>query len=103
MSNLTLFWFSQAFQGSLAGLSILENMREIAKLAKGREVKAMTDLQARIDQLSSELAKVVSEKVALEESELVLKKKVAAKEAHLLQLAEGAGDIAAYYSQERGD
>ena len=92
----------------MAGLSILEGMREFERIAKEKEVKAISDLQARVDQLSSELAKVVSEKVALEVSkealevsELALKKKLAVKEAHLLQLAEGAGDIAAYYSQER--
>ncbi len=92
----------------MAGLSILEGMREFERIAKEKEVKAVSDLQARVDQVSSELAKVTAEKVALEvskealvESERALQEQVAMKGKQLLQLAEGAGDIATYYSQER--
>ena len=105
MKSNSLYFPFQALQGMLAGLAIVESMRNFEKLAKEREVKAIADLQTRVNELSSDLAKVTADKVALEvekdESERSLQEQVAEKGKQLLQLAEGAGDIATYYSQEK--
>ena len=79
----------------------MESMRDIDKLAKEKDAKAMADLHAKVEELTSDLKKVSDDRAALETSKEMLEEQVAAKERQLLQLAEGAGDIAAYYSQER--
>ena len=66
-SNLLCFLL-QAFQGMLAGLSIVESMRDFEKLAKEREVKVIADLQVRVNELSSDLLKATADKAALEVS-----------------------------------
>ncbi len=79
----------------------MESMRNIDKVAKEKDAKTIKDLQAKVEELTSDLKKVSDDKDALEVSKEMLESQVAAKEKQLLQLAEGAGDIATYYSQER--
>ncbi len=71
------------------------------KVAKEKDAKAMKDLQAKVEELTSDLKKVSDDKDALKVSKEMLEAQVDAKGKQLLQLAEGAGDIAAFYSQER--
>ena len=79
----------------------MEGMRNADKVTKEKDAKAIKDLQAKVEELTSDLKKVSDDRDALEVSKEMLESQVAAKGKQLLQLAEGAGDIATYYSQER--
>ena len=79
----------------------MESMRDTNRLAREEDAKAMADLKAKVEELTADLKRTSDDKIALETSKEMLESQVAAKEKQLLQLAEGAGDIATYYSQER--
>ena len=76
-------------------------MRDTNRLAREEDAKVMADLKAKVEELTADLKRTSDDRDALEVSKEMLEAQVDAKGKQLMQLAEGAGDIAVYYSQER--